>query len=193
MAAKTDITKSNETKRLAKKTLDEFGKIDILVNNAGGSAREKQTLFHESKEELWDFVLGLNMKGTFNCTRAVINHMMERRGGKIVSIASIAGMIGEAGMVDYSAAKAGIIGFTMALAKEAAPYGINVNCISPGEIQTRWTVTSKEKKYMKLIGLGRLGKPEEIAAMVVFLASDEAAFITGQNHGVCGLWNLGGL
>jgi NAD(P)-dependent dehydrogenase (short-subunit alcohol dehydrogenase family) len=193
IAVKADITKKNETRQLAKAALDEFGKIDILVNNAGGSSRDKQKPFHESNEALWDYVIGLNMKGTFHCTRAVINHMMERRAGKIVNIASIAGMIGEPGMADYSASKAGIIGFTMALAKEVAPFGINVNCISPGEIQTRWTVTSKEEKYMRLIGLGRLGKPEEIAATVVFLVSDAAAFITGQNHGVCGLWNIGGL
>jgi 3-oxoacyl-[acyl-carrier protein] reductase len=193
IAVKTDITKSEDPKHLAATALSEFGQIDILVNNAGGSSRDKQTVFHESTEAAWDHVLNLNMKGAFRCTRAVINNMIERRSGKIVSIASIAAMIGEPGMADYSAVKAGIVGFTRALAKEVAPYGINVNSISPGEIQTGWTVKAKEDKYKRLIGLGRLGKPEEIAAMVVFLASDDAAFITGQNYGVCGLWNIGGL
>ncbi len=127
IAIKTDVSKSEEVKQMAKTTLGEFVQIDILVNSAGGSARERGTLFHESIEEVWDYVLGINLKGVLNCTRAVINHMIERRSGKIVSIASTAGIHGRAGTADYSAAKAGIIGFSMALATEVAAYGMNIS------------------------------------------------------------------
>ncbi len=194
IAMKVDVVKSEETKRMAKATLAEFGKIDILVNNAGGSARERRSLFHESKEEVWDYVLGINLKGVLNCTRAVINHMIERRTGKIVSTASTVGIAGDAGLADYSAAKAGIIGFSMALAKEVAGYGINVNCVSAGTTQTRAMDTLPKKKveeFKRTTGFGRLVRPEDIATMVVFLVSDEANFITGQNYLVCGLQNLG--
>ena len=193
LAIVTDVTKADQVKRMVDDTIGRFAKVDILVNNAGGSTRDERTLFHESEEETWDYVLDLNIKGTFHCTRAVINGMIERGSGKIVSISSVSGMVGTSEMVDYSAAKAGIIGFTMALAKEVAPYGINVNCISPGEIKTQWIMEERLEEHKRLMGLGRIGKPEEIAAMVVFLVSSEAAFITGQNHAVCGLWNIGGL
>ena len=190
IAMKVDVVKSEETKRMAKATLAEFGKIDILVNNAGGSARERRSLFHESKEEVWDYVLGINLKGVLNCTRAVINHMIERRTGKIVSTASTVGIAGDAGLADYSAAKAGIIGFSMALAKEVAGYGINVNCVLPGAILTRALKTFPEivesRKRSSGKGLRSLGEPEDIAPMVVFLASDEASFISGQNFSVNG-------
>jgi NAD(P)-dependent dehydrogenase (short-subunit alcohol dehydrogenase family) len=193
LAIATDVTKADQVNNMVDETLNRFGKVDILVNNAGGSAREKQTLFHESEEETWDYVIDLNIKGTFHCTRAVINHMIEKQGGKIVNIGSTAGMIGESEAVDYSSAKAAVIGFTKALAKEVAPHGINVNCVSPGEVQSGFLRESTAEESLRLIGLGRLGKPEEIAAMVVFLVSNQAAFITGQNYGVCGLWNIGGL
>jgi 3-oxoacyl-[acyl-carrier protein] reductase len=193
IAIKTDVSKNEEAKLMAKTALDEFGKIDILVNNAGQSARERRAFFSESTEEVWDFVINLNLKGVRNCTRAVINHMIERRSGKIVNIASCAGVVGDAGSVDYSAAKAGVIGFTRALAKEVASYGINVNCVSPGPIKTRIAsiLPDGTERLRQLTGFGRIGEPEDIAAMVVFLVSDEANFITGQNHPVCGLRNLG--
>jgi NAD(P)-dependent dehydrogenase (short-subunit alcohol dehydrogenase family) len=194
IAVKVDVSKSKEVNQMAKMTRDEFGKIDILVNNAGGTARERR-LFYESTEEAWDYVLGINLKGTLNCSRAVINHMIERRTGKIVSIASVAGMIGKAELTDYSAAKGAIISFTMSLAKEVASFGINVNCVSPGPIQTRLMDKLSPdaiEKMSDLTGFGRWGKPEEIASMVAFLVSDEADFITGQNFAVCGLRNLGG-
>src|SRR5512136_1692624 len=142
MAIRTDVTKFNEASLMAKTVLEEFKKIDILVNNAGGSARERATLFCESTEEVWDYVFKTNLKATFNCTRAVIEHMIQRRGGKIVNIASDTGLVGYAGFVDYSTAKAGIIGFTHALAKEVASYGINVNAVAPGPTATRVMLAS---------------------------------------------------
>jgi len=195
LAIKTDVSKSGEVKQMVETTLKAFGRIDILVNNAGGSAGERKSLFHESTEEVWDYVIGINLKGVLICSRAVIGQMMSQRSGKIVNIASVSGMIGHKGLADYSAAKAGVIGFTMALAKEVASYGINVNCVSPGPIDTpgilqRQSADSHER-VKKTTGLGRAGKPEEIANMVAFLTSDEADFITGQNIAVCGTRNLG--
>jgi 3-oxoacyl-[acyl-carrier protein] reductase len=193
LAIKLDVTKFKDAEQMAKTTLGEFGKIDILVNNAGQSARERRSLFCDSKEEVWDFVLGINLKGVLNCSRAVINSMIERKAGKIISISSVAGVVGEKGMVDYSAAKAGVIGFTMSLAKEVADHGINVNCVSPGSIETRnVTFISKEvyDSAAKETGLGRWGRAEEVACVVRFLASDEASYVTGQNYHVCGLLNL---
>jgi 3-oxoacyl-[acyl-carrier protein] reductase len=192
MAIRTDVTKFNEANSMAKTVLEEFKKIDILVNNAGGSARERATLFCESTEEVWDYVLGINLKGTFNCTRVVIEHMMKRRSGRIINISSDTGLVGYSGFVDYSTAKAGIIGFTHALAKEVASYGINVNAVAPGPTATRVMLASLPgDKFKQRIGLGRLGKPEEIAAMVLFLTTEDANFITGQVIPVCGLSNLG--
>jgi len=195
LAIKVDVAASQETNQMVQATLDEFGRIDILVNNAGGSGQEgKASLFHEKPKEVWDFVLGINLGGVFNCTRAVINHMIERKSGKIINIASTAGMVGLAGATDYSTAKAGIIGFTMALAKEVATHGINVNAISPGPIETRLLMRASaeiREAYERSTGFGRLGKPEDIGALAVFLASDDASFITGQNYFVGGLRNLG--
>jgi 3-oxoacyl-[acyl-carrier protein] reductase len=192
MAIRTDVTKFNEANLMAKTVLEEFKKIDILVNNAGGSARERATLFCESTEDVWDYVFRINLKGTFNCTRAVIEHMMKRRYGKIINISSDTGLVGYSGFVDYSTAKAGIIGFTHALAKEVASYGINVNAVAPGPTATRVMLASLPgDKFKQRTGLGRLAKPEEIAAMVVFLTSGDAEFISGQVFPVCGLSNLG--
>ena len=150
IAVKVDVTKSEETNRMAKTTLDKFGRIDILVNNAGVTDADvigKVVLFHESTEEAWDAVIAVNLKGVLNCCRAVIKHMMQRRSGKIVSIAAESGMIGFAGMADYSAAKAGVIGFTKALAKEVGRHGINVNCVSPaGPIAVEKAGYSEELK-----------------------------------------------
>lgn len=195
IAVKVDVSRSQEVKVMAKAALDEFGKVDILVNNAGGSARERKSLFCESTEDVWDYVLGINLKGVLNCCRAIINHMIERKSGKIVSIASVDGMIGEARLADYSAAKGSIISFSLALAKEVAAHGINVNCVSPGPIRTiasTFRAAEGRERLQKLTGFDRYGEPEDIANMVVFLVSDEAKFITGQNYPVCGLWNLGG-
>ena len=191
MIMEVDVARSEDTKRLASATLDKFGAIDILVNCAGGPARE-EALFHKSKEEVWDRVIDLNLKGVRNCTRAVINHMIDRRSGKIINIASIVGLVGTAGMVDYSAAKAGIIGFSMALAKEVAGYGININCVSPGAVHTKGLDMFPElmEELKPTTGFNRVGMPEEIAGMVVFLASEDANYITGQNYPICGIQNL---
>jgi len=194
IAMKVDVTKSEETDRMAKATLDEFGKIDILVNNAGGSAREKNRLFHESKEEMWDWTINLNLKSTLLCTRAVIEHMIQRRSGKIVNIGSIHGMMGQVKMADYCAVKGAVIAFTKVLAKEVGSYGINVNCVSPGTIATQALLQFADEVVegrKKLTYLDRLGEPEDVANMVAFLASDEAGFMTGQNIPVCGARNLG--
>lgn len=194
-AIKADVSKSKEVNRMVSTTLNKFGRIDILVNCAGGSARERQSLFNKSSEEIWDFVIGINLKGVLNCSRAVINQMIEQKSGKIVNIASYAGICGVAGVADYSAAKAGIIGFTKALAKEIASYGININCVSPGPIETpgflKGFPPETLERMKKSTGFNRLGKPEEIANMVAFLVSEKASFITGQNFPVCGIRNLG--
>lgn len=198
IAKKVDVTNLDEANRLAKFTLDKFGQIDILANIAGGSAgpaiKTKHGLFAESTKERWDDMINLNLYGTLNCSRAVINHMIERRSGKIISFASTAGMIGMQKAAEYSAAKGGIIAFTKALAKEVARYGINVNCISPGIIGSP-RVQQMPKEMVQLwqegIPFGRLGKPEEVASVVLFLASDEASYITGENITVAGGLPLG--
>jgi len=199
---KVDITSLEEANRLAKFTLDKFGQIDILANIAGGSAgpviKTKHSLFAESTKERWDDMINLNLYGSFNCTRAVINHMIERRNGKIINFASTAGIIGMQKAAEYSAAKGGIIAFTKTLAKEVGRYGINVNCISPGVIGSP-RVQQMPKEMVQLwqegIPIGRLGKPEEVASVVLFLASDEASYITGENITVAGvyLWGQKGI
>jgi NAD(P)-dependent dehydrogenase (short-subunit alcohol dehydrogenase family) len=197
MTITVDVTKMNEVKLMAKTALEEFKSIDILINNAGRTARERASLFCESTEDIWDQVFNLNLKGPFNCSRAIIKHMIRRCSGKIVNISSISGLVGTVGMVDYSAAKAGIIGFTMALAKEVASYKINVNAVAPGPIETSglllWMNRNRIEpgKFVQSTGLGRLGKPEDVATMVTFLTTDEANFITGQVFPVCGLVNVG--
>ena len=196
IAIKVDVTKMGEVKLMTETVLENWDRIDILINDAGGSARAKATLFCESTEDMWDYVINLNLKGVFNCSRSVIEHMMQKRSGKIVNISSCVGLVGGPMMVDYSAAKAGIIGFTMALAKEVACYGINVNAVAPGLTETNaiHSLRGDTFEFHKLeqrTGLGRVGKPEEIAAMVVFLTTENANFITGQVFPVCGLENLG--
>jgi len=196
IVVKTDLTKSQDTDQLVKTAIDEFGKIDILVNAVGGNAAlrwKRSFLFHESTEEVLDWVTALNYKSVLNCCQSVIEHMIERRTGKIVSIASTAGVIGKPGGADYSGAKAAVIGFTRALASEVGPYKINVNCISPGPIATEnfpKTDAIWEDRRQRL-ALRRMGKPEEIASMVACFVSDDASYVTGQNLCVCGGRSLG--
>lgn len=187
---KADVTKIEEIKRMIVTTLEHFGKIDILVNNAGGGPAAP---FNEISIEDLHFMLDLNLKSAVDCTRSVIEHMIERKSGNIINIASICGITGAAGMVPYSAAKAGIIGFTKALAKEVATHGIRVNSVSPGAIITPATEAlpghiEVMKKYMYL---SRMGQPEDIANQVVFLLSEEGSFIVGQNIVVDGGRSLG--
>jgi len=194
LALKVDVTKSQDANKMVTAALDEFGKVDILVNNVGGTSREKGGPLWETTEEIWDWVISLNLKSVFNCTKAVINHMIEKRAGKIISIASVAGVIGNPGRIDYSSAKAGVICFTRTLAKEVGSYGIRVNAISPGPIETGLLFAAppqRQEELRKSTYVGRFGKPEELANMVVFIASDEADFITGQNFIVDGGRTLG--
>jgi len=198
LAVSTDVIKIDDAKRLVSTTLNSFGHIDILVSVAGGSTgpsiKTGLDFFAQSSEKRAEEIVDLNLIGTINCTRAVINHMIARRSGKIVSISSTSGVIGMMKGVEYSAAKAGIIGLTKALAKEVAPYGINVNCISPGIVGTpRVLAMAKESiaEWAKGIKMGRLCRPEEIASVVLFLVSEESSYITGQNIVVDGGLSLG--
>jgi len=190
VALNADVTKSDEVNQVIKKTMQEFKRIDILVNCAGASAREEASLFKDSREDVWTRVIDLNLKSVLICTRAVINYMIEQKAGKIINISSTSGKIGDWGLVDYSAAKAGVIGFTRALALEVAPYGINVNAICPGQMESGARAHAEVlnpffnevvKRIYGSIPMGRRGKPEEVAEVVVFLASDESSYITGQS------------
>lgn len=194
ISTKVDVTDFDEAKQMAEAILDKFGQIDILAHIAGGAIAEKVGPFSESEKETWDRIIKLNLYGTLNCCRVVINHMIGRRYGKIVLIGSCAGVVGQAGIADYSAAKAGVIVFTRALAKEVGEYGINVNCVSPGPIFGPRSLSHPAKfqeATHKAIYLGRLGKPEEVAKVVAFLSSDEASFVHGANWTVDGGVTLG--
>jgi NAD(P)-dependent dehydrogenase (short-subunit alcohol dehydrogenase family) len=179
-----DVTKSPEVNAMVRKVLEKYQKIDGLVNNAGGSARDRNALFHESKEEVWDYVINLNLKSVFIVTRTVINHMIERKAGKIVNISSGVGITGQVKMADYSAVKAGVIGFTKALAREVGSYGINVNSVAPGLIFTEGVFSTLSEDFLnsvkKEILLPQLGTPEDVANAVAFLCSEEAKYITGE-------------
>lgn len=193
-----DINKFEEAERLFNFAIDNFGCVDVLVNIAGGSGgvffKTRHSLFVDSTEERWKEVIDLNLYGTMNCVKAVINHMIERKTGKIINFSSIAGIIGMQKAAEYSAAKAGITGFTKTLAKEVGKFGINVNCISPGVIGTN-RIKKLNKDYVdpwkKVIPLGRFGEPDEIARAVVFLSSDDSNYITGSTIKVDGGMDLG--
>jgi len=163
-----------------KEVIDEFGRIDFLVNNAGIT---RDNLLMRMKKEDWDAVISVNLTGTFNVSKAVIKHMMKARYGRIINIASIVGIIGNAGQANYSASKAGIIGLTKTMAKEFASRNITVNAIAPGYIKTEMTEhLSDEAKqsFLNVIPLKRAGTPEDVANVSVFLASDDASYVTGQ-------------
>ena len=180
LAMKVDVAKLGDVEKMVGAILAHFGKVDILVNNAG-IARDKLIL--RMTEEDWDAVLNINLKGTFNCTKAVVRHMSKQKSGKIVSIASVVGEMGNAGQGNYAASKAGVIGFTKTIAREFAQRGINVNAIAPGYIETPMTDALPEKakeELKRLIPMDRLGKPEDVAEAVLFLVSESANYITGQ-------------
>jgi 3-oxoacyl-[acyl-carrier protein] reductase len=180
IAVKVNVTESKSSSELIECAIKEFGKVDILVNNAGIT---RDMLILRMEEADWDAVLDVNLKGAFNCTKAVIRPMMKQRYGRIVNISSISGQAGQAGQTNYSASKAGLIGFTKALAREVASRQITVNAVAPGFIPTSLTNNLSDelkKSILTATPIGRMGKPEEIAAAVVFLASEEAAYITGQ-------------
>jgi len=186
-----DISRAEEAARLVETTVSTCGKVDILVNNAG--ITRDQLLMRMSDED-WDAVIGINLKGVFLCTRAVLRPMMKQRWGRIVSITSVVGLIGNPGQANYASAKAGIIGFTRTIAKEVASRGITVNAVAPGFIDTAMTRQLPEERRQATaaqIPLGYLGTPRDVAEAVAFLASQEARYITGQVLTVDGGISLG--
>ncbi len=175
-----DVSVFADAQRLVKETTDRFGRIDILVNNAGTT---RDMLLMMMSEDDWDTVIRTNLKSAYNCCKAVLRPMFKQRYGRIVNITSVVGLAGQAGQTNYAASKAGLIGFTKALAKEVGPRGITVNAVAPGFVPTALTsVLTEEQKQLaiNMTPLGRFARPEEIAYAVAFLASDRAAFITGQ-------------
>ncbi len=180
LAVLADVSLSSDVNRLVEETIATYGRVDILVNNAG--ITRDQLVLRMSDEE-WDKVINVNLKSVFLCTRAVLRHMIKQRWGRIISIASIVGIMGNAGQANYASAKAGIIGFTRTIAKEVASRGITANAIAPGFIDTQMTQQLQEKQRQELmqrIPLGYLGTPRDVAEAVAFLASEEARYITGQ-------------
>lgn len=183
---KADVANVEAVEAMVKETVDTFGRIDVLINNAGIT---RDNLLMRMREEDWDAVLNINLKGVFVCTKAVSRIMMKQRAGKIINMTSVVGLMGNAGQANYSAAKAGVVGFTKSMAKELASRGITVNAIAPGFINTDMTAVLSEKVKEDLAGkipAGRLGNPEDVAAAVAFLASDAASYITGQTLNVDG-------
>ncbi|WP_253200012.1 3-oxoacyl-[acyl-carrier-protein] reductase [Clostridium estertheticum] len=180
LAIQADISSYTDVENMIKKSVEEFGSIDILVNNAGIT---KDGLLMRMKEADFDSVIDINLKGAFNCTRHVAAIMLKQRSGRIINISSVSGLTGNAGQVNYSAAKAGIIGMTKSVAREFGSRGVTCNAVAPGYIQTDMTedLPAKVKDtIMGTIPLKRLGRPEDVANVVAFLVTDEAAYITGQ-------------
>jgi len=191
MAVMADVSSSPDVARLVDTTITTYGKVDILVNNAG-ITRDQLTM--RMTDEDWDKVLAIDLKSVFLCTRAVLRPMMKQRSGKIISISSIVGIIGNAGQANYASAKAGIIGFTKTIAKEVGSRGITVNAVAPGFIDTPMTQSLPEERRQTMLNgipLGYLGTPRDVAEAVAFLASEEARYITGQVITVDGGISLG--
>ncbi|MFH1359628.1 MAG: 3-oxoacyl-[acyl-carrier-protein] reductase [Candidatus Omnitrophota bacterium] len=175
-----DVTNTQSVTEMVNKILDKYKRVDILVNNAGIT---KDNLLLRMSEEEWDAVLKVNLKGVFNCTKAVSKPMLKAKKGKIINIASIIGIMGNAGQANYAASKAGIIGFSKSIARELASRDITVNAVAPGFIQTEMTEKLSEKAreaIFKTIPMGKLGTPQDVAGVCLFLASQDADYITGQ-------------
>jgi len=180
MALEMDVTSYDKVEEGINKILDKMGKVDILVNNAGIT---KDNLLLRMSQADWDAVINVNLKGTFNCIKAVTRPMVKQRSGRIISIASIIGLMGNPGQANYAASKAGIIALTKTVAKELASRNINANAVAPGFIQTEMTAKLPEdikKKMLEAIPLAKLGTPQDVANTCLFLASDESSYITGQ-------------
>ena len=185
-AIPANVTVPEDCDSLFKQAVEMFGKVDILVNNAGVT---RDNLIMKMKEEEFDLVIATNLKGTYNMMKSAARPMMKARYGRIVNISSVVGVYGNAGQVNYSASKAGVIGMTKSLAKELGSRGITVNAVAPGFIETDMTKVLPENikaEMVKNIALGRPGQPEDVAKVVAFLASDEAAYVTGQVVEVAG-------
>ena len=186
----SDVSDFKSVLRMVEEVRKEFGKIDILVNNAA-ILRDK-TLKKMSEEE-WSSVIGVNLTGVFNCSRAVIEQMIENQWGRIVNTSSISGQTGFFGQTNYAAAKAGIMGFTKSLAREVARKNITVNAIAPGIVETEMAKQIPEnvrQEFLKQIAIGRFAEPEEIAELVAFLVSDKSCYITGQVIHINGGWYM---
>jgi 3-oxoacyl-[acyl-carrier protein] reductase len=186
IALKGNVGKGDEAENLVKEVLNTWGKIDILVNNAGIT---RDNLIMRMKEEEFDQVIETNLKGVFNCLKAVTRPMMKQRYGRIINISSVVGVTGNPGQINYTAAKAGVIGMTKSAARELSSRGITVNCIAPGFIDTDMTRELSDEvrsELIKGIPLAQLGRPEDIAMAAVFLASEGAAYMTGQTLHVDG-------
>lgn len=186
IAIQANVADGERVKDMIKQVIETFGRLDILVNNAGIT---KDNLLMRMKDEEWNDVLDVNLKGVYHCIKAVSRQMMKQRSGRIINISSVVGVLGNAGQANYVAAKAGVIGLTKTVAREFASRGITVNAVAPGFISTDMTAKLGEdlqEEMLKNIPLGQFGKPEDIAKVVRFLASDDAAYMTGQTLHVDG-------
>lgn len=186
IAIQANVAEQKAVDEMVKQVVEAFGRLDILVNNAGIT---RDNLLMRMKETEWDEVIAVNLKGVFNCTKAVTRQMLKQKWGRIINISSVSGLLGNAGQANYAAAKAGVIGLTKTAARELASRGVTVNSVAPGFIETEMTDVLDEqvkKQLFDQIPLGRFGTVEEVAKVVRFLASDDAAYITGQTISVDG-------
>jgi 3-oxoacyl-[acyl-carrier protein] reductase len=182
LVIQADVSRIDEAQRLVQETLTAFGQVDILVNNAGTT---RDTLLMMMKEEQWDLVIDTNLKSVFNCCKAAARPMVKRKSGRIVNISSVSGLAGQGGQTNYAASKAGVIAFSKSLAKELGSRNITVNVVAPGFVPTALTEGilaegDNTQRAIEATPLGRLGTPEDVAGAVVFFASDDASFVTGQ-------------